>query len=60
MQTTSTVAFFAAALLAIGAATAPKALAQNVLIGNATANDTQAAANDKFAELIDEIFQRHA
>src|SRR5690606_8909456 len=41
--------FAAAALLA----TAPQASAQQtVLIGNATANDTQAAINDKFAELI--------
>jgi tripartite ATP-independent transporter DctP family solute receptor len=52
MKTTSAVAFFTVALLTIGAAAVPKALAQNVLIGNATANDTQAAANDKFAELI--------
>ncbi|WP_161142711.1 TRAP transporter substrate-binding protein [Propylenella binzhouense] len=42
-------AMFAVATAAIGR----PALAQStVLIGNATANDTQAAVNDKFAELI--------
>ncbi|MBI4293023.1 MAG: TRAP transporter substrate-binding protein [Betaproteobacteria bacterium] len=48
-------AIFAASLLAVGsvfAQTKPAAPAVNVLVGNATANDTQAAANDKFAELM--------
>jgi len=51
----SKVAFLAASLLAAGTvpgqanAAAP---AINMLIGNATANDTQAAANEKFAELV--------
>jgi tripartite ATP-independent transporter DctP family solute receptor len=44
--------------LAVGAALATSAGAQpapmNALIGNATANDTQAAANDKFAELLNQ------
>jgi tripartite ATP-independent transporter DctP family solute receptor len=52
MKTISTVAF-AVVLLASGALAGPKAHAQtSVLIGNATANDTQAAANEKLAELI--------
>ncbi len=48
------VAFIAASMFAAGAVLAQgKAPAvQNLLIGNATANDTQAAANDKFAELL--------
>ena len=51
----SKLAFVAASLFAAGTvlgqakAAAP---AMNMLIGNATANDTQAAANDKFAELV--------
>ena len=55
MKAISRLAFVAASLLAAGTvfgqarpATAP----MNMLIGNATANDTQAAANDKFAELV--------
>ena len=53
MKTVSTVAFAAAALLAAGVLAGSEAHAQtNVLIGNATANDTQAAANEKLAELI--------
>jgi len=47
MKTISTLAFAAAALFA-GAS----ALAQDIRVGNATAKDTQAAANDKLAELI--------
>ncbi len=43
-------ALLAASLLLSGAALAQSP--QTVLIGNTTANDTQAAANDKFAELI--------
>ena len=46
MKSILAVAFACASLFA-GAA-----LAQNVRVGNATANDTQAAANDKLAELI--------
>lgn len=43
----------AALLVALNMASAHDANAQtNILIGNATANDTQAAANDKFAELV--------
>ena len=53
MKTVSTVAFAAVALLAAGVLARSEAHAQtNVLIGNATANDTQAAANEKLAELI--------
>jgi tripartite ATP-independent transporter DctP family solute receptor len=53
MKTVSIVAFAAVALLAVGVLAGYKAHAQtNVLIGNATANDTQAAANEKLAELI--------
>ena len=53
MKTISTVAYAVVALLAAGALAGPQAHAQtNVLIGNATANDTQAAANEKLAELI--------
>jgi TRAP-type transport system periplasmic protein len=53
MKTVSTLAFAAAALLAAGVLAGSEAHAQtNVLIGNATANDTQAAANEKLAELI--------
>ncbi len=53
MKTISTLAFAAAVLLAAGALAGREAHAQtNVLIGNATANDTQAAANEKLAELI--------
>ncbi len=53
MTSTSALALLAAALIASHLVATPAAHAQsNVLIGNATANDTQAAANDKFAELI--------
>ena len=53
MRSISVLSLLAAALVAANAMAAPDARAQsNVLIGNATANDTQAAANDKFAELI--------
>jgi len=53
MRSISVLSLLAAALVAANAMAAPAARAQsNVLIGNATANDTQAAANDKFAELI--------
>ena len=54
MKMISKVAFVAASLFAAGAVLAQgKApAAQTVLIGNATANDTQAAANDKLAELL--------
>jgi tripartite ATP-independent transporter DctP family solute receptor len=46
-------AFAVAVLSAAGGLAGPEAHAQtNVLIGNATANDTQAAANEKLAELI--------
>jgi C4-dicarboxylate-binding protein DctP len=41
-----------AVALACAALFAGAAAAQNIRIGNATANDTQAAANDKLAELI--------
>ncbi len=47
MKTITTLAFVTAALFA-GAS----ALAQDIRVGNATAKDTQAAANDKLAELI--------
>ena len=46
MKLLSTLAFTCASLFAVAA------LAQDVRVGNATANDTQAAANDKLAELI--------
>ena len=53
MTSTSALALLAAALIASHLVATPAAHAQsNVLIGNATANDTQAAANDKFAELM--------
>jgi len=53
MHPKSTAAFVAAFLLAATLMPGQRAHAQtNILIGNATANDTQAAANDKFAELI--------
>ncbi|MBI2318801.1 MAG: TRAP transporter substrate-binding protein [Betaproteobacteria bacterium] len=55
MKMMSKAAFVAAALVAAGAVLAPGASAQQVqplLIGNATANDAQAAANDKLAELL--------
>lgn len=53
MKSKSRMLFLATALMAVGALTAPRVHAQtNVLIGNATAADTQAAANEKFAELI--------
>jgi len=55
MQLISKLAFVAASLFAAGAVLAQGKSAppvQNLLIGNATANDTQAAANDKFAELL--------
>ena len=51
----SKLAFVAASLFAAGTVlgqTKAAAPAMNMLIGNATANDTQAAANDKFAELV--------
>jgi C4-dicarboxylate-binding protein DctP len=51
----SKAAFVAASLVVAGALPAQNASAQQVqtlLIGNATANDTQAAANDKLAELL--------
>jgi tripartite ATP-independent transporter DctP family solute receptor len=52
MKNASALALVAAALAMAGAA-APSAHAQsNVLIGNATAGDTQAAANEKLGELI--------
>jgi tripartite ATP-independent transporter DctP family solute receptor len=53
MRTISALAFAVAVLSAAGGFAGPEAHAQtNVLIGNATANDTQAAANEKLAELI--------
>jgi TRAP-type transport system periplasmic protein len=53
VRTTSKLAFFATSLFVASAMLGQPALAQStVLIGNATAGDTQAAANDKFAELI--------
>ncbi len=53
MKTRSKVAVAAALLLAASATFASGVQAQtNVLIGNATANDTQAAANDKLGELM--------
>jgi TRAP-type C4-dicarboxylate transport system substrate-binding protein len=58
MKTLSYVALVSALLVPPCALLAPSGLAQStpapatVLIGNATANDTQAAANDKFAELL--------
>jgi tripartite ATP-independent transporter DctP family solute receptor len=53
MKTCSKAALFATALFAVSAAATPSATAQqNILIGNATANDAQAAVNEKFAELI--------
>ena len=55
ISTTCAAAIIAASLLASGAVFGQgksAAPVTNVLIGNATANDTQAAANDKFAELI--------
>lgn len=55
MKTTSKVTIVAASLFAASAAlgqTKPAAPAVNVLIGTATANDAQAAAAEKFAELL--------
>lgn len=55
MKTISRWAFMTAFLIAASTVlgqTTPAAPAMNVLIGNVTANDTQAAANDKFAELL--------
>lgn len=53
MLISSKAALVAGAFAALSVALTPSARAQqNVLIGNATAADTQAAANDKFAELI--------
>ncbi|MPZ56030.1 MAG: hypothetical protein GEU91_05920 [Rhizobiales bacterium] len=53
MSTRYRMFFLVTALVAACAAVSPRAHAQtNVLIGNATAGDTQAAANEKFAELI--------
>ena len=49
----SKVAFVAAAMFVAGTALAQgKCKVQTLLIGNATANDTQAAGNDKLAELL--------
>ena len=47
MKTISKLAFLVASVFAASAA-----LAQDIRVGNATAKDTQAAANDKLAELI--------
>ncbi len=53
MKTRSKAALVTALLLAASATFASGVQAQtNVLIGNATANDTQAAANEKLAELM--------
>jgi len=54
MKMISKVAIVAAAMFAAGAvfAQGKAPAAQTLLIGNATANDTQAAANDKLAELL--------
>jgi TRAP-type C4-dicarboxylate transport system substrate-binding protein len=53
VKTTSKFALLAAALFVASAMLGQPAKAQSmVLIGNATARDTQAEANDKFAELI--------
>ncbi|MBI2316752.1 MAG: TRAP transporter substrate-binding protein, partial [Betaproteobacteria bacterium] len=54
MKLASKTACLAASWLMAGALLAPAASAQvqTLLIGNATANDTQAAANDKLAELL--------
>jgi len=55
MKTISKMAFVAASLFAASAVigqTKPATPAINMLIGNVTANDTQAAVNDKFAELV--------
>lgn len=55
MKLISKLFFVAASLVAVGASTTVLAQSKQgttVLIGNATANDTQAAVNDKFAELI--------
>ena len=54
-RTIAKMAFFAASLFAASSVLGqarPTGQAVNMLIGNATANDTQAAANDKFAELV--------
>ncbi len=52
MRLVSKAAVAAASLFAASAAFAAAPAVQTLLIGNATANDTQAAANDKFAELL--------
>jgi len=52
MKTISKVAFLAASLFAANVVFGQAQPAANMLIGNATAHDTQAAANDKFAELV--------
>jgi TRAP-type C4-dicarboxylate transport system substrate-binding protein len=53
VRTTSKLAFLATALFVASGMFAQPASAQSmVLIGNATAHDTQAEANDRFAELI--------
>ncbi len=55
MKTISKVAFVATLLFAANTVlgqTKPTTPAMNILIGNVTANDTQAAVNDKFAELV--------
>jgi len=52
MKTISRAAFVAASIFAASTVLGQTAPAMNVLIGNATVNDTQAAVNDKFAELL--------
>lgn len=54
MRTMFRTAFAAASIAAACAVAGPVAIAApiNMLVGNTTANDTQAAANDKFAELV--------
>ena len=57
MKAISKLTFVAASLFAAGTVlgqTKPTPPAMNVLLGTATANDTQAAANEKFAELMTE------
>jgi tripartite ATP-independent transporter DctP family solute receptor len=52
MKTTSKLAFLAVLLFAAALFGQPALAQSTVLIGNATAGDTQAEANDKFAELL--------
>jgi len=52
MKTISKVAFVAASLFAATIVFGQAQPATNMLIGNVTANDTQAAVNDKFGELV--------